>query len=101
VKEKPCCEVWHLRDERLPLEEVTFPDDYRLAARIQTASIVETRERIRRADFGRTEVTLFAASRRTRAYDVILDPEGRAYFIMPDGLHHVQREKAYGLELGR
>jgi hypothetical protein len=101
VKEKPCCEVWHLLDSRLPAEEVTFPDDYRRAARIETASVVEAFDRSRRADFGRTGVTDFAAHRRTRAYDVIIDPEGRAYFITLYGLQHAQRERAYGLEMGR
>lgn len=99
--EKPCCEVWHLRDGRGTQEEVTFPDDYRFAARIETASVLETYERCRRADFGGVGVTDSAAHRKTRAYDVILDPEGRAYFIKPSELHLVQRERAYALELGR
>jgi hypothetical protein len=102
-------EVWHLKERCVVQENVEFPRDYHKVATIHTSSFMDALERTKRADFGKfqhgrdsRDVEIYAAHRKTRGYDVVVDPRHDvAYILRLNDVIKIERGRAQRLDLDR
>jgi hypothetical protein len=101
VKEKPYCELWHLEDHKFLAEEVKFPNDFRLVAKVYERNPMYA---LAYAQYHRDKTDVvreYTATRPTRKNDIIIDGGGRMYLVDTHGLDRINLpERSRGNEMG-
>ena len=95
---KPYCEIWHVKDHMLDAEEVRFPKDFRLVAKVHEKDAYHAGLAMLYGRQNTDVVRSYTATRPTRKNDVVIDREGRLYLFDGEGLTLV-RERRPGMDL--